>query len=100
MPDSMTFGDFEIEDIWRIRTEPDIFAGSVTLSFSNDIDGREYGQHIVVSVRVKHSRGDSVQSLEQKIFETARDLLGHAAQTIREETAESLHARNKERRKE
>jgi hypothetical protein len=100
MPDSTTFDNFEIEGIWRVRTDPDIFLGSVTLSFSAPIDGEEFGQHILVKVRVKHSRGDSVQSLEQKIFETARGLLDHAAQTIREETAESLHARDKERRKE
>src|SRR5258706_3314332 len=95
MPASLS--GFEIKEIWRIHTDPDIFAGEVEMGFLDKIDGKEYGQSVTVQLRIKHSRAESVESLERAFLEAARDLLTVAAQSVREETAESLHKRTEVR---
>jgi hypothetical protein len=85
-----TFERFEIDGIQRIGTDPDIYVGDVRFIFREEIDGEIYGHDVDIRVRVKQSSSDSVQSLEQKIFSEARDLLAQTGQHIAGVTSESL----------
>jgi hypothetical protein len=94
-----TFERVEIGGMERINTDPDIYVADVRFIFREEIDGEIYGMAVDVRVRIKQSSSDTVQSLEQKIFAEARDLLVQTGQHIAGETSESLFAmvRRKER---
>ncbi len=85
---TMTFREFEIKGIWRIRSGPEVYRADVIFSFDCSIDGKNFGSDVSVHVNVRHSRGGSVKSLEQKIFEAAQDVLNLAIQTSHAENAE------------